>query len=178
MIRMILFVVVGLLAGLGAGTGFAVIKAKSAFASDSARRAKAVSDSLAEHTAAPPASNADAAVEHVDSADESHEDRSMASTPPAGSRPSPATAAPERKTGAPQEASRHAGAEPAAAAGGPASPAASSAPGTTARPPVTTAASVGDDVAQPRRISRIFAAMPARDAAKVLAQMDDATECI
>jgi hypothetical protein len=50
-------------------------------------------------------------------------------------------------------------------------PAASPAP---TKPPTASVAAKPEDVVTPKRISKIFAAMPARDAAKVLVQMDDA----
>lgn len=179
MIRLILFVVVGLLAGLGAGTGVAVLKAKSAFADESERRAKVVADSLAEHGAKVPAEGAGAKAEHepvADSApaagpavaaDEAHAD----SGPESPAAPSVARAP------ASHDASRRAVPRTAVATVRPEVPSVlpdgehDPAP---ARPPVTSAASKSEGDVQPRRIAKIFAAMPPKDAAKVLVQMDDA----
>ncbi|MEP7344001.1 MAG: hypothetical protein ABI877_01980 [Gemmatimonadaceae bacterium] len=177
MIRMILFVVVGLLAGLGAGTGFAVMRAKSAFASESARHAKVVADSLAEHAeqivtksasekAAPEATSDSmsqaepVAGEPIDAKTETTKATKANSTLATSHKPTtPATGVKvEPKVTPPTSGGTHA-------------PVAGADPVTRAL--VTSAASKGED-GQPKRISKIFAAMPPKDAAKVLVQMDDA----
>lgn len=199
MIRLILFVVVGLLAGLGAGTGVAVLKAKSAFAAQTERRAKFVADSIAEHAQKKPEAKPEHAPDSATAAADSSAS-SMGTT--AGEHPAPsgvagtdaaahadgvtkptehakASAKTPAKTATdpqPKAATMKApvapggGNAPATAAVRPAQPK----PATVERAPVTTAATRTDDVAQPKRISKIFAAMPPRDAAKVLLQMDDA----
>lgn len=187
MIRLILFVVVGLLAGLGAGTGFAVLKAKSAFGAESARRAKVVADSLAEHPEPKTPATQHASAPNEPAADASaHTDESSAEpaakpvssqvkgtqvgVAPAQVMPSepahkgsPAPSAPTHTETAPPKHTPGE-AEHAANAGAPSAP----------RPPVTSGATKGDETVQPKRIAKIFASMPARDAAKVLVQMDDA----
>ena len=182
MIRMILFVVVGLLAGLGAGTGIAVLKAKSAFASESARRAKIVADSLEEHANADAKKGTGEKAVHAAPADSATPTEATAPTISEPVTAKPSAQATEvahrasRKTAPTETVTPGAGqAEPnatAAAGGGERVPAASvPAP---VHAPVTSAASKSEDGAQPKRISKIFAAMPPKDAAKVLTQMDDA----
>jgi hypothetical protein len=198
MIRMILFVVVGLLAGLGAGTGFAVLKAKSAFAAESSRRAKVVADSLAEHAAGDAKKVADkeqVLATPTDSATSATHDEAAAplSTEPVASKPKdePVASKPRADPVAskakeePRETPHNVAPTTTVAQGaGMAKPTATAPAGAAEqtpavsgpaplRPPVTSAASKSEDIAQPKRISKIFAAMPPKDAAKVLMQMDD-----
>ena len=153
MIKVIIFAVVGLVLGLGGGSGFAVMRAKKA--------AAAAHDSVAV--------KGDSATKHEREGEPRAEpggEHTAVAAAPADSSTQLAHAAPKPDSVATTAAvPTHGG--PAAASHGPSVP---SAPVVAPKVPVTDAAK---EPSAPGRISKIFAAMSAKDAAKVLQQMDD-----
>lgn len=155
MIKVIIFAVIGLVLGLGGGSGFSIMKAKrTAAAAHDDRTAKADS-TLAEHKGAgeghetsPAADGKEHASTDVSSAD------SAALT---------AQVEPKQEPSATPAAGGHEAAPNAA------KPAAAAPAATAAK------ASAGDSAksAAPGRIAKIFAAMSAKDAARVLEKLDD-----
>lgn len=151
MMRLIIFGVIGLLVGLGGGTGVAVMGAKRTHAADSvahaaqlkARRDSVEADSLAKKAVA----DSVAAVA-----------ASALAQPNAGSAPVRPGTVPNPTPSLPQLPKP-------------------SAPTTRQLAEATVAAGGRDNVAatsvSPARIAKIFAAMPARDAAKVMQEMSD-----
>jgi len=194
MIRLILFIVVGLLAGLGGGSGFAVLRAKKSFAAQDAYRAKIVADSIAEggertapakHEPPKPDSSVapDSAGSHVIANGPAKPVDSTAHAGTTGVAPG----ADAGKTGIAEAGRANSGAPntapPTGVTGGPSS--AIAAKGLTgaakpmavpsAAPAVEGSAAAGGAASgvQPKRIGKIFAAMAPKDAAKVLAQLDN-----
>ena len=148
MIRLIVFAVVGLVIGLGGGSGVAIMKAKKTMA--------AVQDSTATD------STAVADKKHGEETEGEEPAHATASKPPADSAPMVDHESPKPDSSTAVAAS-HAPTTPASAA-----------PTT---PTVTKAATVDSTHAVPQapgRIAKIFAAMSAKDAARVLLQLDDA----
>jgi len=166
--KVIVFAVIGLIIGLGGGSGVAVMRAKKAavVAHDSTAKkdstvagekesgegAKAPTVEGAEHAVSPavtPTPDSAAAVAH-------------APIPKADSAVSPATAAPAVAHG------------PAPAL--PTAPKVNLSSATTTLPvkPATVDSARKGQAPAPGRISKIFGAMAAKDAARVLEQMDDA----
>ncbi|HEX4882611.1 MAG TPA: hypothetical protein VFX05_00650 [Casimicrobiaceae bacterium] len=187
MIKVILFAVIGLVIGLGGGSAVSVMQARKAHAADAARTAKIVADSLAKaeeeggtHVARTEA-RADSAGGDSTAAEGAHDGRDSAK----------ATVAHEG--GAKEVASAH-GADTAAGAHAPAPVAAPKPPKLYSRAVRTVEANgvpdhaplaatrpslppkpMPDPSVQPgaAKLAKIFAAMPAKDAAKVLEQLDD-----
>ncbi len=173
--KLVLFAILGLLLGVGGGAAMAVMKAKKEFAAYDAKRAKVVADSI-EMAAHPPATT-----------DSGHATPDSAHAPADSSPGKPAAMADKGTHAAPVKDSHAAPAHttPAASADqhtprparqravatveahGGTRPAGKPAP---PRPiaPARTAPSPGTD-----KVSRIFAAMPPKDAAKVLEQLSD-----
>jgi hypothetical protein len=172
MIKLIIFLVLGLAVGIGGGTAASVMKARKAFAAFEAGKAKAVADSIAKDAEHPKGDVATS--EHGDPAADSAKVDSAT-----------AHAAPETpKKGAPGATKAHVAATP--PAGTPATPRPSGTskavetvvaggntdrPRLAALPPKPAAAAIG--ATQTEKVAKIFAAMPAKDAAKVLEQLDD-----
>ena len=177
--KLVLFAILGLLLGAGGGAAMAVMKAKKAFAAYDAKRAKVVADSI-EHGMRP-AGGADST--HGAATDSSHATPDTAHAPAvvaaagehgAGTATPPAPApkagedkhAPAAKDHAPPPAPGRQRAVATVESNG----------GTTPRgkpalpipaPRVTTPAPGSD------KMGKIFGAMPAKDAARVLEQLSD-----
>jgi len=191
MVKLILFAVIGLVVGLGGGSAVSVMKAKKAFAAEVALKAQVVADSLAKAEEGGPRDTAHASTDSVAVGDSaSHDSTAVAPTRNASGshRAAPSVAAGGAPSGTPgntRPASRGDSAPPAAnpvnprsysratqtvesngAQRDPARPAAPSVPG---KPIVTSAPPPGA-----AKLAKIFAAMPPKDAAKVLDQLDDA----
>ena len=185
MIKLIIFGVLGVLVGVGGGSAISVMSAKKAFTAFQADRAKSVADSIAaggEHGEGgdhPAPSEPEPATAPADSSTLVHA-LPPVTTPEAATHEKPH--APEGTTATPAASQRH---EPAARAPKPASTsravatieshgnatAAPARPRLPALPPKPIEASVA---AAAEKVSKIFGAMPAKDAAKVLEQLDDA----
>lgn len=199
MIRLVLFVLVGVLAGLGGGTGVSVLRAKKAFAAVQAWHAKQVADSLAEAQsgAAPEVhaardSVAKDGVAKRDSSTATRRDSSGAHTAaaPPGRTPAVGGATPGSKesgtttpvtagakptqTGTSSTAPGPNHVETGAAKVGASQPAPAAARTTAVATPKVSPADSAAAAAQPKRIAKIFAAMAPKDAAKVLGQLDNA----
>lgn len=181
--KLVLFAILGLLLGAGGGAAMAVMKAKKAFAAYDAKRAKVVADSI-EHGMRP-AGGADST--HGAATDSSHATPDTAHAPPvvaAAGEHGPATppAAPSKAEDKHAPAAKdHA---PAAKDHAPTPPpgrqravaTVESNGGTAPRgkptPPLPTprvsAPAPGSD-----KMGKIFGAMPAKDAARVLEQLSD-----
>jgi hypothetical protein len=197
MIRLILFALVGLLAGLGGGSGFAVLRAKKSFAAQDAYRAKVVADSIAESTErVAPASHTPATQDSAVAPDSAARStiagtgQQAKSTDSASHAPSPGAvpgAVAEKKVVA-EAGAAHPGTSSAPSVAGangtkgaaPTSASTATVGAATAgvTPPAATDTEAGaalppGEGVQPRRISKIFAAMAPKDAAKVLAQLDN-----
>ena len=195
MVKIIIFAVLGLVVGLGGGSAFSVMRAKKAFAADTAVRAKVVADSLAKleeggakHAEKGPAHGdstlaaADSATSeageatphdaHTDAAKpEGEAEAKVGGEPAAAPHGATPTDTPAKSAGkAPRSFSR--AVETVEAHGTPKSSAALSAVRLPALPPkpVPTTAQPAPGAA---KVAKIFAAMPAKDAAKVLEQLDD-----
>ncbi|MBK8250686.1 MAG: hypothetical protein IPK85_25300 [Gemmatimonadetes bacterium] len=177
--KLALFAILGLLLGAGGGSAMAVMKAKKAFAAYDAKRAKVVADSI-EHGMRP-AGGADST--HAAATDSSHAAPDTAHGPAAvatagdhGPGPGAPPATPS-KAGADKHAPAPPDHAPAPARGRQRAVATvESNGGTTPRgkptlpvpaPRVTTPAPGSD------KMGKIFGAMPAKDAARVLEQLSD-----
>ncbi|MCC6316068.1 MAG: hypothetical protein IT361_00155 [Gemmatimonadaceae bacterium] len=171
MIKLIIFAVLGLAVGLGGGAAASVMKARKAFGAWEAARAQVVADSIlkaAEHEA----SDVVVTAGHGDSA-ATDSAGSHAAAPAPSPAPEPSS---KTKHAAPSAPASHA---PEPSARTPTSKAVETvvSGGATARPkpipvppgPVDVAANVLTE-----KVSRIFGAMPAKDAARVLEQLEDA----
>ncbi len=197
MMKLIIFAVLGLFVGVGGGSAFSVMKAKKVYAADVAHKATLVADSLAKaqeegtkevttataHDSSGPTSDS-AVVRPGDahSADGSG-NREIASASHAPSTPTKSEApAPEHGSAEPShESPRTASDKPrqsfdravstVESNGNPSMAGATSKPRLPALPakPITTAA----PPPAVTKLAKIFAAMPAKDAAKVMEQLDD-----
>jgi flagellar motility protein MotE (MotC chaperone) len=154
-IKVIMLAVIGLVLGLGGGTGFALMRAKKTVAAavdggEQKESAKDADEKLVDDARASKAEGA----EHAAS-DTRDSSASVAHAEPAkrDSVTAPPSAAPHTPT--------------VAAATSAASPQTSA-----ARPPAADTSRAGAPA--PGRIAKIFAAMSAKDAARVLQQLDDA----
>lgn len=183
--KLLIFGVLGLVVGMGGGSAVSVMKAKKAFAAYEVAKAKLVADSIAaaaEHGSAPahgePAEHGDSAQASVarDTASASHEPKlaagehggQEATSPPAKPDEHAASNAKvdhsAKQPSAPPRATKHTetveskGVTP------------SSTPRVTL-PPKPLSTQLGEPN---ERMSRIFAAMPPKEAAKVLEQLEDA----
>jgi hypothetical protein len=202
MIRLIIVGVIGLLLGMGGGTGVAVLRGAPAVPADSAAQAKAIADSIAAHaeggkshgdsTQAPgdsahasDSSKAGTPVGHgaAEKAGEKAGEKTAVSSPdkntathePLTTSTRAAVTNPPKATSVPKANASHTDSamHPATSAKTPASNVKT--PAESPKSPNTAASTTAvSDSAQPRRIARIFAAMAARDAAKVMVQLDDA----
>ncbi len=165
MIKLVIFGVLGLALGLGGGSAMSVMKAKKTFAAWEAKKAKAVADSLAEaesHPVAKPAAEAHDSSGTDSTATDGHGETPKADThAPADSHatPAPAPKKPAPKP-APQQVATVESHGSAKASGKPVVPV----------PPLPVPAA--NPVTQ--KMGKIFGAMPAKDAAKVMEQLDDA----
>lgn len=188
MLKLIILAAIALLVGLGGGSAFSVLKAKKAFASQGALHAKAVSDSLAKLEAEGSQHAAAAAPDDSSGkgADSSHASPVHTSTgeAPGASVPPGATASSPKGTKTPPAKSAPPATTPATdtvwnravatvESGATSRPAAGLAPRGPALPS-TAPDKAGTTSLTPERIGKIFAAMPAKEAAKVLVQLDDA----
>jgi hypothetical protein len=149
-IKVIMLAVIGLVLGLGGGTGFALMRARKpvAAAVDGEEKKEPVKDSDEKH-------GDEAKTPGPEGTDHAASGSADSPTPAARTEPKhdSAAAAPRTPTVAPLSAA----AVPAAG---------------TATPVATDTSRAGVPV--PGRIAKIFAAMPAKDAARVLQQLDDA----
>lgn len=195
MMKLILLAVVGLAVGIGGGAAVSVMQAKKAFAADVARKAKLVADSLARAEEEGATTLAHAAK------DSSASDSTGASADAEHAAPATAPSGPPRtgtggRTTASHKPAAGGGAAPAGGAdaphGAPEATTAARAYGratqtveanggatmraATARIPAPPGKPLPDSPAAPgmAKVARIFAAMPPKDAAKVLEQLDDA----
>lgn len=200
MMKLVIFAVLGLCVGIGGGSAFTVMKAKTAYAAEVARTAKTVADSLEKVQ--------DVGGKHVASAGATDSARTAVDS--SGTHAGGISEGTHATAGSPE----HAVAKPGAAAAGahateptpgvashdppPAAPVTTSAkPGKSfdralatvesngtptvtgssfkPRPPALPAKPIA--IAPPApgvtKVAKIFAAMPAKDAAKVLEQLDD-----
>lgn len=180
MIKLIIFLVLGVAVGIGGGTAASVMKARKAFATFEAGKAKAVADSIAKGTERP--GDDVASTEHgAPAADSAKTDSAtaphMASGVPATSEKGAHAAttaranagkATRRDSPAPTSTrpSTTSKAVETVVAGG-----ATDRPRLAALPPKPAEAVIG--ATQSEKVAKIFAAMPAKDAAKVLEQLDD-----
>lgn len=186
MIKVILFAVIGLVIGLGGGSAFSVMQAKKAYAADVARKAKVVADSLAkaEEEGSKHVARKEGASDST-AHDSTASDSAVAegeTGKAAGGHEAPAKAVASSKDGK----------EPAAAGEGATSAAKPPKPYSRAiqtveangvprdKPIVATRPSlppkpIATEPAPPgaAKLAKIFAAMPAKDAAKVLEQLED-----
>jgi hypothetical protein len=184
--QLILPIVIGLLAGLGGGSGYAYMKASAKFVADSTRYAeKAAADSAARDSVvkdslarlAPPAPHDDALTNPLTPADSirallaAREALSEAGAPhvtPATAKHGDATTPP---AGGGHDAHPPAG-KPAPAPAAKPAPAAPSTPETVVAVQGAREEALLDPIPE-QRLAKIFAAMPAKEAAKVLDQMSD-----
>jgi hypothetical protein len=198
MIKIVIFAVLGLLVGLGGGSAFSVLKAKKAFAAQGAQQAKVVADSLAKaeeegskHAA--PAATKDSTHAPIDSTPPAELHSSPSGTKPSvtggGVTPSPKakTVTPPPRSSAPVSTKDSVIAKHAVGTAAPAkvAPAPWNRAVATIQPRVTVPPTASGKASgplppktapapiTPDKIGKIFAAMPARDAAKVLEQLDD-----
>ncbi|MCC6928905.1 MAG: hypothetical protein IT359_07955 [Gemmatimonadaceae bacterium] len=187
MIKVILFAVIGLVIGLGGGSAVSVMKAKKAYAADVAHKAKVVADSLAkaEEQGAKHVARTDGASDTT-AHDSTATDSSVAEAE--GGKGAEGHEAPAKDV-----ASSHG--DKAAAPASDAEPAAAAKPPKTYSRAVKTVEANGVPRDKPlvvtrpslppkpmaaatvppgaAKLAKIFAAMPAKDAAKVLEQLDD-----
>ena len=187
MIKVILFAVIGLVIGLGGGSAFSVMKAKKAYAADVAHKAQIVADSLAK---AEEEGGKHVAKKEGESDSTAHDSTATDSAVAEGEGSKPAAG---HETPAKEVASSHAAKEPAP------SPEAEPAPAPKAPKSYSRAVKTVEANGVPRdkplaatrpslppkplaaapvppgaaKLAKIFAAMPAKDAAKVLEQLDD-----
>lgn len=174
MMKLVIFAVLGLLVGIGGGSAVSVMNAKKAYAAHVAEKAALVADSLAkaeeegtthaaadEHEGAPEATVDSTAAETHVAAAESH------GPAPEAHPPTPPTV----KTAPPKGYSR--AVQTVESNGAPGTvPRTASKPTPPAKPiPTAPAASPAPGAA---KVAKIFAAMPPKDAAMVLEQLDDA----
>lgn len=183
MIRLIIIVVIGLIAGIGGGTGLAVVRARKAWTADSSSRGVAL-DSLgmpidsvsrdSTHHGAPDSSKT-AATAHAVGGDSAH--TSVASA--TDSTPKGAAHDPRHAT-TPRSAAPDSGHAPAAKAADVTATKPLLPPKPLALPRPVPAASATVPAGEPptampaRKIARIFAAMAPKEASRVLEQLDDA----
>lgn len=187
MLKLILFAVVGLVVGIGGGSAVSVMKAKQAYAADVARKAKLVADSLARaeeegakavaHAAGDSTAHdgAGAAGDAAQAAEAAHaaEAAPARGAPHAAASRKPATGdagAPTATPGAATAARAYGRATQTVEANGGAAVRSA-----VAKPPAPPARPLPDAAAAPgmAKVAKIFAAMPPKDAAKVLEQLDD-----
>jgi len=156
-IKVIVFAVIGLVIGLGGGSGVAVMRAKKALAAAHDSTAKSDSTRLGEKKGGE---------ETKPSGDQGEERPTVAAhAPDSAIAPAPVAALPQ-----PKHDSTAAAATPATHAPG-AVPSAVPTVAVAKPPAADTARASAAPV--PGRIAKIFAAMSAKDAARVLQQMDD-----
>ncbi len=184
MMKLIVLAVIGLVVGLGGGSAVSVMNAKKAYAADVARKAALVADSLAKAE--------EEGAKHV--ASTGHGADSTAEGVPADSSSAAEHGAPEH--GGAEKPSSH-GAAPAVETAHAPAPSATktpktynravqtvesngspgTVPGSTSRPtppprPIVTSAAKTPPPGV-SKVAKIFAAMPAKDAAMVLEQLED-----
>jgi hypothetical protein len=164
MMKLIIFAVLGLLVGIGGGSAVAVMNAKKAYAADVAHKASLVADSLAQAEedgtahAATDAHAADSAATVDTAAAETH----VAAAEDHAPTPAPAKVVPPKNYSRAVQTVESNGAP-------------GSVPRTATKPapppkPIPTAAAPAPGAA---KVAKIFAAMPPKDAAMVLEQLDD-----
>ena len=193
MLKLILFAVVGLVVGIGGGSAVSVMKAKQAYAADVARKAKLVADSLARaeeegakavaHAAGDSTAHdgAGAAGDAAQAAEAAHAAEAAPAAPTAPARGAPHAAASRKPaTGDAGAPTATPGAATAARAYGRATQTVEANGGAAvrsavAKSPAPPARPLPDAAAAPgmAKVAKIFAAMPPKDAAKVLEQLDD-----
>jgi hypothetical protein len=185
--KIVVFAVLGLLVGLGGGSAFSVLRAKKAFAAQGGAQAKTVADSLAraQEGGGSHAASEDSSLATRDSA--SANDRHSPSGPVTSSKGA-LPRVPKAVTPAPRSVPVAATPKPDSSRAAPASvtpakgkPAVWNRAVATVEP--RAAGSAGDaksgaasapaPAITPDKIAKIFAAMPARDAARVMVQLDD-----
>jgi hypothetical protein len=183
--QLILPIVIGLLAGLGGGSGYAYMKASAKFVADSTKYAeKAAADSAARDSVvkdslarlAPPAPHDDALANPLTPADSIRALLAARDALQGAGAPhvTPSTAKHGDAT-KPPAAGGHDDHAPAPAGKG-AAPAAPKAAPTTPETVVAVQGAREEALLDPipeQRLAKIFAAMPAKEAAKVLDQMSD-----
>lgn len=177
MIRLIIIVVVGLIAGVGGGTGLAVVRARQSWSADSATR-RILAESLAVHN---DSAAADSTAPHLEP-DSTDVASSVKGVTAGDSAHAPAAAlSTQDSTTAPRKAGESSVAHIARPPGGKRSDSAST-PIALPPKPLTVAHADGaapagaepaPTVMPTRKIARIFAAMPPKEASKVLEQLDD-----
>lgn len=186
MMKLIVLAVIGLLVGIGGGSAVAVMNAKKAYAADVAHKASLVADSLAKaeeegakHVAAL-AHGADSTAEGAaasgdsagatahgaegESAGHDAPARETAHAPAPAPAPAPATKSPKGYSRAVQTVESN---------GAPGSVSHSATRPTPPPRPIPTATPKGPPPGV-SKVAKIFAAMPAKDAAMVLEQLEDA----
>ncbi len=188
MMKLILFAVIGLLVGVGGGSAVSVLKARKAFASVVAQRAKVVADSIAKvaeagSTRASPAPRGTEPPAPADSSAASDAAAGDSTAHGAGRVATNARIATRADSAVPSPAGAHGPmatvAHPPAYSRAvqtvesngipPAGPRTATVPALPSKPIVTAATQPGM-----ARVAKILAAMPPKDAAKVLEQLDDA----
>lgn len=184
MIKLIIFLVLGLAVGIGGGTAASVMKARKAFAAFEAGKAKAVADSIAKDAEHPKgdvatSEHGDPATDSVkvDSAVASHDAPETPKTPEKDAHGVPKAPVTAKAPAGGREPAAHAPAKPAKPSGTSKAVETVVAGGSTDRPrlaalpPKPAAAVIG--TTQSEKVAKIFGQMPAKDAAKVLEQLDD-----
>jgi hypothetical protein len=183
MMKLIVLAVIGLLVGMGGGSAVAVMNAKKAFAADVAHKASLVADSLAQAE--------EQGAKHVASAGHGADSTAEAPSAAGDSAAAEGQAAEGASSGhgtAPSKEPAHEAAPAPAAAKPPKTynravqtvesngtpgtvPGTATRPTPPARPLVTSARPTPAPGVE--KVAKIFAAMPAKDAAMVLEQLDD-----
>jgi hypothetical protein len=158
--QLIIPIAIGLLAGLGGGSGYAYMKASAKYVKDSTH----VADSLKAH---PPADS----TESADHADSSHAPAVDSAAHAAPMTPADSLRALEAARLSLKDATK--GVPNAADHATPATEKASAPPAKVAPAPAPTAAPAASTTMPEQRLAKIFGAMQAKDAAKVLEQMTD-----
>ncbi len=185
--QLILPIVIGLLAGLGGGSGYAYMKASAKFVADSTKYAeKAAADSAARDSVvkdslarlAPPAPHDDALTNPLTPADSIRARLAAREALQGAGAPqvTPSTAKHGDATKPPVAGGHDEHAPAPAAKGAAPAPAAPKAAPTTPETVVAVQGAREEALLDPipeQRLAKIFAAMPAKEAAKVLDQMSD-----
>jgi cytoskeletal protein RodZ len=174
MIKLIIFLVLGLAVGIGGGTAASVMKARKAFAAVEAGRAKVVADSIAKDAEHPKgdvatSEHGDAPVDSV-KVDSAHGAPLAVKPSEKDAHDAPKGAvtasAPRQERSAPSSGAKTSKAVETVVAGG-----ATDRPRLAALPPKPATAVIA--TTQSEKVAKIFGQMPAKDAAKVLEQLDD-----
>lgn len=173
--KLVLFAILGLLLGVGGGAAMSVMNAKKSFAAYDARRARVVADSIEQAAQHPAGADSTAAApgdsSHATPGDTTHGGAiANAATSKDGHAPAPVAAAdahaPATATATPPGGGRQRATATVEAHGG-TLPAGT--PQLVKRGTGSVAPTPGQD-----KLGRIFAAMPAKEAARVLEQLSDA----